>query len=124
MSTPCTGVTKYKDKDSEPPKIYKLGSGAWQRMKLNTKKAVKDIARELIALYARRKAREGFAFSPDSYMQARLEASFIYEDTPNHRRPRASSSSRTWRAARRWTGWCRRVGFGKTETHPGPPSRP
>lgn len=76
-------ISKYKDKESEPPKIYKLGSGAWQRMKLNTKKAVKDIARELIALYAKRKASEGFAYSPDSYLQHELEASFIYEDTPD-----------------------------------------
>ena len=76
-------ISKYKDKDSEPPKIYKLGSGAWQRMKQNTKKAVKDIARELIALYARRKASDGFAFSPDSFLQYELEASFIYEDTPD-----------------------------------------
>ena len=76
-------ISKYKDKDSEPPKIYKLGSGAWQRMKLSTKKAVKDIARELIALYAKRQASRGFAFSPDSYMQHELEASFIYEDTPD-----------------------------------------
>ncbi|HSH51080.1 MAG TPA: transcription-repair coupling factor, partial [Bacteroidales bacterium] len=74
-------ISKYKGKDSEPPKIYKLGTGAWQKLKQNTKKKVKDIAKELIQLYAKRKAQKGFSYTPDTYMQKELESSFIYEDT-------------------------------------------
>ena len=66
--------------------MHKLGSGAWQKIKTATKKAVKDISRELIALYAKRKASEGFAFSPDSYLQQAMEASFRYEETPDQQR--------------------------------------
>ena len=66
-------IARYKSGDGEPPKIYKLGSGAWLKLKNAAKKAVKDISRELIALYARRKASRGFAFSPDSYLQHELE---------------------------------------------------
>ena len=77
-------ISRYKDKDSDtPPRVYKLGSGAWQRMKNATKSAVKDIARELIKLYAERKESGGFAFSPDGYLQHELEASFPYEETPD-----------------------------------------
>ena len=76
-------ISKYKGKDGEPPRINKLGTAAWQKVKDKTKKKVKDIARELIALYAKRKQEPGFAFSPDSYLQTELEASFIYEDTPD-----------------------------------------
>ena len=76
-------IARYKSGDGEPPKIYKLGSGAWLKLKNAAKKAVKDISRELIALYARRKASRGFAFSPDSYLQHELEASFMWEDTPD-----------------------------------------
>ena len=76
-------ISKYKGKENEPPRLYKLGTGAWQRMKQNTRKKIKDIARELINLYARRKMQKGFGYSPDTYMQTELEASFIYEDTPD-----------------------------------------
>ncbi|HLP04938.1 MAG TPA: CarD family transcriptional regulator, partial [Paludibacter sp.] len=76
-------ISKYKGKEGEAPKINKLGSGAWERLKERTKTKVKDIARELIKLYAKRKAEKGFAYSPDSYLQQELEASFIYEDTPD-----------------------------------------
>jgi transcription-repair coupling factor (superfamily II helicase) len=76
-------ISKYKGKDSEEPRIYKLGSGAWQKLKQTTKKRVKDIAKDLILLYAKRMSSSGFAFSHDSYLQRELEASFIYEDTPD-----------------------------------------
>ncbi|MCF8380713.1 MAG: transcription-repair coupling factor [Bacteroidales bacterium] len=76
-------ISKYKGKDNEQPKIYKLGGGAWQKLKTNTKKKVKDIAVELIKLYAKRKLEEGYGFSKDTYLQEELEASFIYEDTPD-----------------------------------------
>ena len=76
-------ISKYKGKDNTEPKIYKLGSGAWQKLKLSTKTRVKDIARDLIHLYAKRMSSPGFSFSPDSYLQRELEASFIYEDTPD-----------------------------------------
>jgi transcription-repair coupling factor (superfamily II helicase) len=76
-------ISKYKGKDNSEPKIYKLGSGAWQKLKQSTKKRVKDIAKDLIHLYAKRMSSPGFSFSPDSYLQRELEASFIYEDTPD-----------------------------------------
>ena len=75
-------ISKYKGKDGSAPKIYKLGTGAWQKLKDKTKSKIKDIAKELILLYSKRKAERGFQFSPDSFMQQELEASFIYEDTP------------------------------------------
>ena len=76
-------ISKYKGKDESEPRIYKLGSGAWQKLKQNTKKRVKDIAKDLILLYAERMSVPGYSFSPDSYLQRELEASFIYEDTPD-----------------------------------------
>ena len=73
-------LSKYKGKDSgEPPKLSKLGTGAWEKMKERTKSKVKDIARDLILLYSKRKQEKGFAYSPDSFMQHELEASFIYK---------------------------------------------
>ncbi len=108
-------ISRYKDKDSEPPKIYKLGSGAWQRMKAATKKAVKEIARELIALYARRKATPGFAFSPDSYLQHELEASFIYEDTPDQQKATEAIKHDMESPQPMDRLICGDVGFGKTE---------
>ena len=76
-------LAKYRGKEGVEPTINKLGSGAWNRMKERTKSKLKDIARDLIRLYAARKEEKGFQFSPDSYLQHELEASFIYEDTPD-----------------------------------------
>ena len=76
-------ISRYKPKDSEPPKIHKLGSKAWQNLKASTKSKVKDIAKDLIQLYAKRKSVKGFAFSADTYLQQELESSFMYEDTPD-----------------------------------------
>ena len=108
-------ISRYKDRDAEPPKIYKLGSGAWQKMKAATKKAVKDIARELIALYARRKATPGFAFSHDSYLQEELEASFIYEDTPDQQKATEAVKADMESPQPMDRLVCGDVGFGKTE---------
>lgn len=108
-------ISKYKDKDSEAPRIYKLGSGAWQRMKQNTKKAVKDIARELIALYATRLNSKGFAFSPDTYLQNELEASFIYEDTPDQQTATEAVKHDMEQPVPMDRLICGDVGFGKTE---------
>lgn len=76
-------ISKYKSRDGEPPKIYKLGSGAWNKLKTTTKAKIKDIAKELIGLYSERKRTRGFAFSADGYLQNELEASFMFEDTPD-----------------------------------------
>ncbi|RBA29820.1 transcription-repair coupling factor [Flavobacterium tibetense] len=76
-------ISKYNGKDGTPPKIYKLGSGAWKALKQKTKARVKHIAFNLIQLYAKRRLDKGFAFAPDSYLQKELESSFIYEDTPD-----------------------------------------
>ena len=108
-------ISKYKDKDAEPPKIYKLGSGAWQRLKANTKRHVKDIARELIALYAKRKQSEGFAFSPDSYLQYELEASFMYKDTPDQETATKAVKEDMEQPVPMDRLVCGDVGFGKTE---------
>ena len=77
-------ISKYRRGDSgEAPRLSVLGSGAWDRLKERAKKRIKDIARDLIKLYAKRRKEKGFAFSPDSFMQHELEASFLYEDTPD-----------------------------------------
>ena len=75
-------VSLYRGRDAEPPRISRLGTGAWERMKDRAKKKVKDIARDLIRLYARRCKMEGHSFAPDNYLQHELEAAFPYEDTP------------------------------------------
>jgi transcription-repair coupling factor (superfamily II helicase) len=108
-------ITKYKGKDNQPPRIYKLGSGTWQKLKNNTKKKVKDIARELIDLYARRKAQKGFSFSPDSYMQTELEASFMYEDTEDQLRATREMKEGMEAGFPMDRLVCGDVGFGKTE---------
>ena len=108
-------ISRYKSGDGEPPKIYKLGTGAWQKLKNATKKAVKDISRELIALYAKRKASKGFAFSPDSYLQHELEASFRWEDTPDQQAA-TEAVKRDMESDQPMDRLiCGDVGFGKTE---------
>jgi len=108
-------ISKYKGKDGEPPRIYKLGTGTWQKLKQATKSKVKDIARELTALYAKRKAADGFAFAPDSYLQNELEASFIYEDTPDQNKSTQDVKADMERPYPMDRLICGDVGFGKTE---------
>ncbi|MDY4571300.1 MAG: transcription-repair coupling factor [Alistipes senegalensis] len=108
-------ISRYKSGDGEPPKVYKLGNGAWQKLKNATKKAVKDISRELIALYAKRKASKGFAFSPDSYLQHELEASFKWEDTPDQQSATAAVKKDMESDQPMDRLVCGDVGFGKTE---------
>jgi transcription-repair coupling factor (superfamily II helicase) len=108
-------ISKFKGKDGEPPKINKLGTGAWQRVKDKTKKKVKDIARELIALYAARKAQPGFSFSADNFMQKELEASFIYEDTPDQNKATQAIKGDMEEKTPMDRLVCGDVGFGKTE---------
>ncbi|MDG5800934.1 transcription-repair coupling factor [Marinilabiliaceae bacterium ANBcel2] len=108
-------ISKYKGKDSEPPKTNKLGTATWSRKKDKTKKKVKDIARELIALYAARKEEPGYAFSGDSYMQKELEASFMYEDTPDQQKSTIAVKSDMEEKNPMDRLVCGDVGFGKTE---------
>lgn len=108
-------VSKYKGKEGEPPRISKLGSGAWERMKERTKTKIKDIARDLIKLYARRREEKGFAFSPDSYLQHELEASFLYEDTPDQSRATLDVKTDMEKSRPMDRLVCGDVGFGKTE---------
>ena len=108
-------ISKYKGKDGEPPRMNKLGSGAWERLKERTKAKVKDIARDLILLYAARKAEKGFQFTPDTYLQHELEASFIYEDTPDQARSTADVKRDMESTLPMDRLVCGDVGFGKTE---------
>ena len=108
-------ISKYKGKDNAEPKIYKLGSGAWQKLKQNTKKRVKDIAKDLIQLYAKRMALPGCSFSPDSYLQRELEASFIYEDTPDQLSATIAVKEDMESPHPMDRLVCGDVGFGKTE---------
>ncbi len=108
-------ISKYKGKEGGAPTISKLGSGQWERLKERTKEKVKDIARDLIKLYAARKAEKGFAFSPDSYMQHELEASFIYEDTPDQAKATLDLKHDMESAMPMDRLICGDVGFGKTE---------
>jgi transcription-repair coupling factor (superfamily II helicase) len=108
-------ISKYKGKEGDAPKIYKLGSGAWQKLKLATKKKIKDIAEDLIKLYATRKQQEGFSFSADTYLQRELEASFIYEDTPDQVKATRDVKEGMEAGFPMDRLVCGDVGFGKTE---------
>lgn len=108
-------ISKYRSKDSSQPSVNKLGTGAWQRLKQKTKTRVKDIARELIKLYAKRRQEKGFAFSPDSFMQNELEASFIYEDTPDQIKSTQAIKNDMEQEMPMDRLVCGDVGFGKTE---------
>ncbi|MBR2438352.1 MAG: transcription-repair coupling factor [Bacteroidales bacterium] len=108
-------ISRYKSKESTPPKIYKLGTGAWDKLKTQTKNKVKDIAKDLIKLYAERRQAKGFAFSPDSYLQHELEASFMYEDTPDQLKTTHAVKEDMERDYPMDRLVCGDVGFGKTE---------
>ncbi|MDP1725653.1 MAG: transcription-repair coupling factor [Bacteroidota bacterium] len=108
-------ISKYVGKEGTEPRMNKLGSDAWEKLKNNTKLKVKDIARDLIKLYAKRKAQTGFAFSPDNFMQVELEASFMYEDTPDQTTSTADVKKDMERAHPMDRLVCGDVGFGKTE---------
>jgi len=108
-------VTKYNGKDGKPPTIYKLGSAAWKKLKQKTKTRVKEIAFNLIKLYAKRRLEKGFAFGPDTYLQNELEASFIYEDTPDQSSATEAVKADMESARPMDRLVCGDVGFGKTE---------
>ena len=109
-------VSKYKSQDNgEPPRLSTLGTGQWERLKERTKKHIKDIARDLIRLYAKRRRQKGFAFSHDSYMQHELEASFLYEDTPDQLKATQDVKADMERPRPMDRLVCGDVGFGKTE---------
>ena len=108
-------ISKYKGKEGEQPRLSKLGTGAWEKMKERTKTKIKDIARDLIKLYSQRKQEKGFKYSPDSFLQHELEASFIYEDTPDQLKAtqEVKADMESDRPMDRLV--CGDVGFGKTE---------
>ncbi len=108
-------ISKYKGKEGDPPRLSKLGSGAWERVKERTKSKIKDIARDLIKLYAQRQNEKGYAFSKDTYLQNELEASFMYEDTPDQLKATqdVKNDMESERPMDRLI--CGDVGFGKTE---------
>jgi transcription-repair coupling factor (superfamily II helicase) len=108
-------ISKYSGKEGTVPKMNKLGTDAWEKLKKTTKKKVKDIARDLIKLYAVRKSQVGNAFSPDSYLQTELEASFIYEDTPDQEKATTDFKKDMESPHPMDRLICGDVGFGKTE---------
>ncbi len=108
-------ISKYTGKEGTKPKVNKLGSEAWQKLKSKTKKQVKEIAIDLIKLYAKRKASTGFAHTPDSYLQTELEASFFYEDTPDQSKATADVKRDMEAPSPMDRLVCGDVGFGKTE---------
>ena len=108
-------ISKYVGKEGTPPTIYRLGSGTWQKVKARAKKRVKELAIDLIKLYAERKSKKGFAFSPDNYLQTELEASFIYEDTPDQEKSLEEIKKDMEADYPMDRLICGDVGFGKTE---------
>lgn len=109
-------ISKYRSGDTgEPPRLSALGTGAWERLKEKTKKKIKDIARDLIRLYAQRRHEKGYAFSADGYMQHELEASFLYEDTPDQYKATQEVKADMEQAKPMDRLICGDVGFGKTE---------
>ncbi|HTI09003.1 MAG TPA: transcription-repair coupling factor [Puia sp.] len=108
-------ISKYTGKEGTVPKVNKLGSDVWQKLKEKTKTKVKEIAFDLIKLYAQRKAQQGFAHAPDNYMQTELEASFIYEDTPDQSKATADVKKDMQAPSPMDRLVCGDVGFGKTE---------
>ena len=108
-------LSKYRGKEGVEPRLTKLGSGSWNKLKSRTKSKLKDIARDLIRLYAKRRDEKGFAFSPDGYLQHELEASFIYEDTPDQNKATQAVKADMERPRPMDRLLCGDVGFGKTE---------
>lgn len=108
-------ISKYAGKEGSPPSMSKLGSPEWENKKSRVKKQVKDIAKELIALYAKRKAAPGYAFAPDTYLQAELESSFLYEDTPDQAKATQEVKADMEKPHPMDRLVCGDVGFGKTE---------
>ena len=108
-------ISKYKSKEGEAPRINKLGTGAWEKLKERTKTKIKDIARDLIKLYSQRSQEKGFAYSPDSFLQHELEASFLYEDTPDQLKATLDVKGDMERERPMDRLVCGDVGFGKTE---------
>ncbi len=108
-------IAKYRSNEGEAPRLSTLGTGAWERLKERTKQKIKDIARDLIKLYAKRRSEAGFAFSPDNFMQHELEASFLYEDTPDQIKATAEVKADMEAAQPMDRLICGDVGFGKTE---------
>jgi transcription-repair coupling factor (superfamily II helicase) len=108
-------IAKYVGKEGEEPKLHKIGSDTWKNLKAKTKKQIKDMAEELIKLYAKRKASKGFQFSPDNYLQNELEASFVYEDTPDQLKSTQDVKDDMEKPNPMDRLICGDVGFGKTE---------
>ncbi|MBQ5935560.1 MAG: transcription-repair coupling factor [Bacteroidales bacterium] len=108
-------ISKFKSRDGEPPKIYKLGSKAWENLKRSTKSKVKDIAEDLIKLYSERQQARGFAFSNDTFMQQELESSFMFEDTPDQAAATEAVKADMESLHPMDRLVCGDVGFGKTE---------
>jgi len=108
-------ISKFKGKDGQPPRLSKIGGDAWKKLKSTTKRKVKSMAKELIKLYAKRKASKGHAFPPDGYLQNELEASFIYQDTPDQEKATIETKEDMMKEHPMDRLICGDVGFGKTE---------